>query len=1234
MTGSSAQLATAAEAGGALWALFSASVSGSTFAQTAALGGASTGGAIHAGASAVVRACHFSLSTAGGSGGAVAARGGAVAIAGSSFTDCAASLSGGSADLSGVSSLEITASTFTRSRCTAASCTGGAVSFASAALPAASASVADSTFTGPSAQGDGGGLFMNASALHVARCAFAAASSAAGRGGALFASASAAVASSSFQSCSASQSGGAAFFLSAAAGAASISSSQFQSCSSSSGSGGAVASSTALPGSTAPGAAALTVTGSLFASNSAPSGSGGAVAAPSLTSSGNTFRLNSAGSGGAVALPSGGLLSDAGSAFASNQAVAGGCVYLWGLDGQPLSAAAALVNTTFSACAAVTPSAHGGAVAAFAAALSLSGCSFDACAADTAAGATGALQCLARLSPDSLGRGGAVFALQSALSASASNFTGCWAGAGGAVFLSGAASTLDLSASLLSGNAARGNGTSGALFTSSFRGVAGTLGDGGAVSASGVASAAVSSTAFVNNSAVGSGGACDLAPSGALQLTAASFTSNRASVLGGALRASAAAASLSADAATRFANNSAGLAGGAAFFQMPAVASSASRPSLPACLQAACPAAGGAGAPPACSYGACVGPGNSAALYGPGVATNLTQLLVAVNSTTRTGTSLAARVSLADGFGHVASWWPETVVVVSCPSGPCPALTGILRASYDSSAQLLDTTLSSNPKDNPTFALQFQATSPWLPNWSPSTSAAVQVLPCRFLEVYNASSGTCDCALEAIRTADGSCNCAGATGANGDLTACVDCAPGTYSTSEFQFCRPCETGLVAPRTGMTACVACPLHSAAVDPTQCGARTRRFLPSFRPPLDSSPSPPSLTLHLTPPPFPPACLAGYSGDIKYGNVGECVICPADTFQNSSTSPSSACSSCPENSRTAPGLAGAVNISFCKSDPGFYMPQPGVIEIAPLVRGPELGAGAARPACGKPLSQGAGGAGGRERLGRQAANSSRPGSRPLRRRRSPPVAQGTYTQLSGEVAPRPCDPNAVTASPGSVVCTPCPPNSQRISPTQCGALGPAQFSSRPPSGNSAFGASSPLLLTLRPGCFRLQPASRALAGASTAHPVPAINVPLSSTKREATARPTSASLARRTHLSHQTWSSRAPWTCASASLGSTTRPGAGACRRRGASSRPPMASRSPRRALRGPWRGRPGPRTVPHVRRTARASTAGPPAPASGVTLARPTTPEGRALVRRGEAPPHLLPNSAAERLSAAP
>lgn len=786
VTGATVTNASAAKSGGALWAGQSVVLSSSAMQQTTAVEGGATGGAVHSAASLSVTGCTFQQSRAGsaggavfslagplsvtqstftacttasgGSGGALAARGGATAISAATFSSCAADLSGGAVALTGASSATIDSSSFTATSCTAGTCTGGAVSVVGQSA-AAQVTVTATSFASTSSNGDGGALLVSSAALNVSLgCSFTGSSSAAGRGGALFASGAAVVSAAAFQSCFALSSGGAAFFLSAAPGAVSVDSSTFSGCSTSAQSGGAIAGSTAAAANVSS-APVVTVTNSAFTSNSAVAGYGGAISAPSLASAFNTFSGNMAASGGAVALPNGGLLADTNSSFASNTATTGGCVFVWGTGAAPpppLSAAAFLNGTAFSQCRAVTPSAHGGAIAAFAANVSFTSCSFDSCAADTSAGSTGALQCLARLSADTLGRGGAVFANHSVVSVNGSTFSRCYAGDGGALFLGGSTSTLAVTASQFTANSARGDqnsptpGTSGVLGAASFRGIAGELGHGGAIDSDDILAAAIDSSAFSRNTAVGNGGACDLDVASTLALTDTAFSDNSAGVLGGALSTTAA---LSADANCTFARNAAQLAGGAVFLQMPSIARAGSRPPLPACLAAG---------------GACVGAGNTANLYGPVFATNLTDVAVNVTNATRTGTDLAAQVTLVDGFGQEAAWWPETVVSVSC--NPCPTLTGILRVSYDSSRQLVNTILSANQLTE--WNLAYQATSPWLPNWSPTTTVHIKVLACRFLELYEPATGTCECVDFAVRNADGSCKCPGATGATADLTSC------------------------------------------------------------------------------------------------------------------------------------------------------------------------------------------------------------------------------------------------------------------------------------------------------------------------------------------------------------------------------------------------------------------------------------------------------------------------------
>lgn len=832
------------------------------------------------------------VTASGGSGGAVAVRSGNASLSGCSFTACSAGLSGGALHLLGTSSASMSNCRFQACSCNAVVCSGGAVYSGSALSPLA---VAASTFTSASSTSDGGALFSSG-ALSVDSSAFLLASSSNGRGGAAFASGAAAVTNSTFASCSALLDGGAAYFGAALGNSVGVST--FTNCSTTSGSGGAIAGATTTTAPNSGALASLAVNGSVFSLCAAATGYGGAISAPSVLSVGNAFSSNLAGTGGAVALPNGGWLSETASTFSANVATVGGCVFLASPNPQQ-RVAGGFTGTTFSACTAVTPSSRGGAVAAQSASLTLTGCTFDRSVVDTLRGATGTLQCLARLSADSLGRGGSVYAADSSLTVSSSSFTSGAAGSGGALFLSGGNGALSVTSSTFFGNRAVGDlasgtpGVVGTLFSNSFQGIIGNLGHGGAVHADGLGSVSVAQTSFESNSAVGSGGALNFDRIGsAPRFDFVNVTNNSAGMLGGGVR-SGSGLSIPLGGGSLFAWNAAGMAGGAAFLHMPTIGGSpVITPARPDCLR---------------DWGACDGWNNTAMLYGPLVGTNITTLSVEVGTSVRTATDLNALTSLVDGYGQVASWWPAAVISVACAAhtaAACPILTGIMRTSYDKARQPVNTVLSGPPGS--VYPLTYLASSPWLPGWSPSLALTFTVIPCRFLELYFSDRAVCDCVAFAVRNADGSCSCPGPTGATATSDACITCPPGTWSTSEFSFCLPCQPGLVAPAAGSASCVSCPLNAARQDTPEQNATSC------------------------------ACAVGYGGRLV-GATGSCSLCPPDTFQSSSTNPDAECVQCPPNSATPPGLVGATDINFCKSRPGYYMPRAGLMVIAPLVRAP---------------------------------------------------------------------------------------------------------------------------------------------------------------------------------------------------------------------------------------------------------------------------------------------------------
>lgn len=743
----------AAGDGGALHTEAGATVADSGFTRTSAPGASGKGGAVSSSAGGcAVSNTTFAFASAGASGGALASLGGALAVSASTFGDCSAGLQGGGVYATGASA-SVASSAFARVSCTTPACSGGAV-FAGGSTPLSLS--AASSFSSCSATSDGGAVFAGGAVTVSGACSFSATSSSGGRGGAIFAAGLAAVSGgSTFTACTAAADGGA-LFLQAASGNA-VASCTFSGCSSTGGSGGAVAGPTASPAAANPGGAtaAVSLTGCTFSGCSAPAGSGGAAAAPSLQSSGNSFSGNVASRGGALALPRGGWLSESASNFTDNSATAGGCVFALGPSAASQPAAASLSNSRFLRCLALGPGARGGAVSASLASVSVSGCSFVSCGVNVSFGATELTTCLAQASGDPVDLGGALQAWQSAVAVDSSAFSSNWAGSGGAIAVGGAGSTLALTSSAVSNNTAFG-----------APGLPSAGGDGGGVDVNSAASVSVSATIFAGNLA-SSGGALSVDSTPSASLSGVTASGNAARLCGGFARAD---GPLSFSQSS-FSLNSAGVAGGVLFTDMPSVTSAP--PALPACAT--------------CTYTA-----NSAASYGPDFATNVSAVQLLAPSTLRTGTPLPARLTLRDGYGQAANSWPSAVITVACTRcEPRVPLSGEVKLFYERSNQSVAAVPSAAP--GTTVVLRYTVTSvrgleswkgfacpaspapplirlltlrsfclpppqPWL-SAPISNTVSVTMLPCNYLEQYSSASGFCDCKSEAARDPFGACAC-------------------------------------------------------------------------------------------------------------------------------------------------------------------------------------------------------------------------------------------------------------------------------------------------------------------------------------------------------------------------------------------------------------------------------------------------------------------------------------------
>ena len=520
-----------------------------------------------------------------------------------------------------------------------------------------------------------------------------------------------------------------------------------------------------------------------FSTNSAPSGSGGAVYMGgdwSHTISGSTFEGNTAYVSAGAVFSAGGNLAVSDTVFDSNS-VAGLFSRAGAVAVEALSDGSAyFTRVTFVGNQAYTP--------VLSPEFLVSSFSLGYAAADVQAALT--------LVPDATfgqGKGGAVFVANTlpgnpGAGLMTVNFTACTLSGNSAMFCGAVASpgsgpvALAFAGCELSGNTASSSG--GALYVGNATAMTLTnstvlfntaAGDGGAIHVHGNATAAVTDSVLRGNAAGvrGRGGAAAVLDTSVLSLARATVEANRA--FGGG--------------AFYIANGAAGAAP-ALVAQATAVRSNFARAGGAWLLDA--PTA----TPPSCALGAngCIVSNNTAWL-GSIYATLPASVAVSVPASVRSSDTLAAVVTLKDGFGQAADSW-DLLATASSPGG---ALSGAVDTTYG--------------VGNATFPFLV------LRGAVQSTHALTFTVAADSLGALNGASVTVS-----VRIQPCSLGADGVTPVPMELDVasqrCV-CSPGAFSDGSGA-CTPCSLGSVAPEAGMAACLLCPVNQYSISTTLCAA----------------------------------------------------------------------------------------------------------------------------------------------------------------------------------------------------------------------------------------------------------------------------------------------------------------------------------------------------------------------------------------------------------------------------